>query len=68
MNETYRHPNDMREIVFGRILQLEDVVEKTDVFNSTKGKWEPVPSNHVGSTVAAIKRSFPEVVLIRPAA
>jgi hypothetical protein len=45
------HPLNAMERVSGRTLQPGEVLQEDDVYDSTTGKWEPVPNAFVGNIV-----------------
>jgi len=63
MNILHLHPRNQEEAVFGRCLRAGEELKKTDVYDSTTGKWEPVPSALVGTKI----NGKPDATLIRPA-
>jgi hypothetical protein len=63
MNKAHLHPLEVAETVFGRVLQVGETLQKGDIYDSTTGKWEPIPEGILGSLV----REKHAAILIRPA-
>jgi len=57
----HHHSMDNNQKVYGKKLEAGDVLEPTDVYNSTSGKWEPTPCPG-----AILKKQGPNVVWVRP--
>ena len=59
MNTTHTHPKNPVEKIFGYILQIGEVRQKGDVYDSPTGKWASIPTSLVGTAVKkGDKRTF----------
>ncbi len=58
--ENHKHPQNIREQVFGCLLEVGDVVEQDDVYASQNGRWYNVPKP--GEQVAQNNT----VIIVRP--
>ncbi len=47
MAEFHKHPMNPDQLVFGERLNVGDVIQPNDVYDSTTGKWEKTPLSGV---------------------
>lgn len=57
----YIHPMT-GAVIEGRSVEVGEKIERADAYDSTTGRWEPVPSALVGMTI----RSKRGAMLVRP--
>lgn len=50
-NEYHVHPRNPSEKIFGRIIQVEEVLKKGDVYNARSGKWKSIPDKRIDTKV-----------------
>ncbi len=57
MNKQQVHPLNPAEKIFGRVVQIGEVLQKGDVYDAPSGKWESIPKNFIGTAVKKSNKS-----------